>query len=130
MESERYKEYHFFWGIFSKLCKFLSFTYLSEPHIAYNMHRHLNDLPCHGSLSSCQKDGIFYYISGARFTDIKNIRSKSNITDKPNITNITYITKLGHSQYPAFTHLSVPRTCLNIMTHLSGADQFCAPFMA
>ena len=44
MESERYKEYHFFWGIFSKLCKFLSFTYLSEPHIAY-MHRHLKDLP-------------------------------------------------------------------------------------
>ena len=42
MESERYKEYHFFWGIFSKLCKFLSFTYLSEPHNAY-MHRHLKE---------------------------------------------------------------------------------------
>ena len=118
MESERYKEYHVSQGIFLKLCKFqsLAFTYLSEPILVrcIDISRTF-----HVSLSSWRKDGILYHISGARFTNIKNIRSNPNISNKPNITNITNITKerkgvfqkLGLSQYPAFTHLSVPRTC-------------------
>ena len=115
-----YKEYHLSQGIF------YNFVNFSPQHL--HIYQNLILVRCigisrtfHVSLSRCQKDGIFYHISGARFTNIKNIRSKPNITNKPSITNITNITKerkgifqrLGHSQYPDFTHLSVPRTCFD-----------------
>ena len=92
MESEMYKEYHLSQGIF------YNFVNFSPQHL--HIYQNLILVRCigisrtfHVSLSRCQKDGIFYHISGARFTNIKNIRSKPNITNKPSITNITNITK-------------------------------------